>query len=524
MRVARLFLVLAFTGSPSWADPRPATGRITGVVVDTLTSAPLFEAMAVVTGPGLPATATAKSDMNGVYAIDVPAGSYGVVVAFGNARVEHASIVVAAGATVTLSDRLDVTGSIEVTTVHEKVVAPPAVAPVATRRSENRVMPYSNDAILTNDWSVAWLLLDVDTAGRVESFRFLNRPGHGLEDIAKTQAFRLSFTPARDGAGHAVPTRVLWKLEWPPYWRKDLVVEGTYLTGMKGAPPCRGSGPLRFDSAHPVYRDCSRPDYAAARTADLIRPDSVTPAVVGAAPPAPPDEIVAIGAACEARDGDACMELSLRETVPQRARALEEQACEAGNGGACVDIGARLVDGREPLDRDRAGTLFERACRAGDERGCELAEAKTPATLEAALNDIVCAQGDPHACYNRALGLATSDPARAERLYQRACLANVAIACSNLGLLLEKRESRNALELFQRACDDGEPIACTNLGHVLMDGVGAKKDLPRARAALEKACAAGDDVGCKNLAILLEAGLGGPRDARRANALRGGKP
>ena len=110
-------------------------------------------------------------------------------------------------------------------------------------------------------WARAWLLLDVDAKGRVTKVTFLKKAGHDLDEIAVREARKLRFTPARDDAGRPVASRVVIPMEWPSYW---------WLVNMDEPPnrvppraenvPCAGSGPLRFESLHPTFRDCSLPD------------------------------------------------------------------------------------------------------------------------------------------------------------------------------------------------------------------------------------------------------------------------
>ena len=111
----------------------------------------------------------------------------------------------------------------------------------------------------------------IPETGRVARFKFIKRPGHDLEPIAAYRAFRLRFDPARDAAGRAIKSWVIWGIEWPSYWwlvtflgnatrmpPERLTAHG--MRRMDASVPCRGSGPLNLDSLHPVYRDCSLPD------------------------------------------------------------------------------------------------------------------------------------------------------------------------------------------------------------------------------------------------------------------------
>src|SRR5215470_14506344 len=109
MRSLATLAILCALAGPAGAD-RPGSS-IAGIVVDELTGAPILDAAVVVTGPALPAPKTVVTDESGSYFVDVPPGSYAVVVLFGEARSESRSVVVAAGKTTPLDARLDVSGT-----------------------------------------------------------------------------------------------------------------------------------------------------------------------------------------------------------------------------------------------------------------------------------------------------------------------------------------------------------------------------------------------------------------------------
>ena len=128
---------------------------------------------------------------------------------------------------------------------------------------------YSDEAKLSDTWAVAWMLLDVDATGKVARVKFLNRPGHDLDKLAVKTAFGLELDPALDDAGKAQRSWVVWPIEWPSYYW--LVFKTGLASGIPDTHhvPCRGSGPLN-GSLHAVYRDCSDPDLAKARTEPWI--------------------------------------------------------------------------------------------------------------------------------------------------------------------------------------------------------------------------------------------------------------
>jgi hypothetical protein len=159
----------------------------------------------------------------------------------------------------------------EVIEIHEHL--PPKVLPRPVHYNPRRVRAYSDAAVLSDAWTRAWVLLDVDATGKVTRFKFLKRPGYDLESIATREAFKVSFEPARDDRDRPMETQIVWRIEWPSHgWLADRFGITTGLPADFGFPPrspmayvpCAGSGPLHLGSVHPVYRDCSKPDLARA--------------------------------------------------------------------------------------------------------------------------------------------------------------------------------------------------------------------------------------------------------------------
>ena len=146
---------------------------------------------------------------------------------------------------------------------------PPTTPPRPTNFVKQKAPPYSDRAILSDAWTKAWLLLDVDEAGTVTQIKFLRRPGYDLEKIAVAEAFKLTFAPARDGANHPMRSNVVWEIEWPSaWWLSTFVGTRSAMPKIVGFPPhrqdhyvpCRGSGPWAMGSIRPTYKDCSKPD------------------------------------------------------------------------------------------------------------------------------------------------------------------------------------------------------------------------------------------------------------------------
>jgi hypothetical protein len=165
----------------------------------------------------------------------------------------------------------------------EDVVAHQLSAPAQSLADARELPPYSEAAISSNAWARAWLLLEVDASGVVNRAKLLHAPGHDLDAIAVSRAFATRFAPARDGAGRAVRSQLIWGLEWPSYyWLHDHFGTTSRMPrfgaspGDVAPPPCRGSGPLVEGSAgSKVYRDCAAPDVQAARVSAWVYPKTM---------------------------------------------------------------------------------------------------------------------------------------------------------------------------------------------------------------------------------------------------------
>ncbi len=156
----------------------------------------------------------------------------------------------------------------EVIVIDEKPPRP-AVEAKAINYSARKAPAYSDEAILSDAWTRAWLLLDIDARGAVTRFKFLKRPGYQLEDIAARQVLGLRFEPALDARGRPQRTWMVWLIEWPSYgWLIDRLGVASGMPPIVGFPPrrmdahvpCRGSGPMNLGSIHPAYKDCSTPN------------------------------------------------------------------------------------------------------------------------------------------------------------------------------------------------------------------------------------------------------------------------
>ena len=165
----------------------------------------------------------------------------------------------------------------EVIVIDEKPPRP-AVEAKATNFSRRKAPPYSDEAIESDAWTRAWLLLDIDARGTVTRFKFLKKPGYDLEAIAAQQVFGLRFDPARDARNRPQRTWMIWLIEWPSYgWLIDRLGVASGMPPVIGFPPrrmdayvpCRGSGPMNLGSIHPAYKDCSTPNLSGKYFASL---------------------------------------------------------------------------------------------------------------------------------------------------------------------------------------------------------------------------------------------------------------
>ena len=242
-----------------------AGSGIGGRVTSAVDGAPVEGANVLVVA-GRDYVASATTDADGRYAIAIRPGTYEVVLVSGTSRR-------LARATVVDGERTRVDGALgaapsEVIVLEEPT---PVEAPPRPRNFPKRkLLPYSDEAVLTDAWTKAWFLLDVSAQGKVTRVKFLRRPGHDLDDIALRAAFDLEFDPSRDPLGRPVRVTMVWSFEWPA---NSFVLALTGLRTAKpddvGFPPrpadafvpCKGSGPMRLGSiVYKGYKDCSRPD------------------------------------------------------------------------------------------------------------------------------------------------------------------------------------------------------------------------------------------------------------------------
>jgi hypothetical protein len=147
---------------------------------------------------------------------------------------------------------------------------PPPVVKPKVKRYHRKLPPYSDRAILSDVWTRAWMLIEVDERGVVTRLKTLRKPGADLDDIAIREAFALRFEPALDAYGKPMRVWIVWGFEWPANsWVVNLTGVSTAMPEDVGFPPrpawlnipCRGDGPMRLGSVvYKGYRDCSKPD------------------------------------------------------------------------------------------------------------------------------------------------------------------------------------------------------------------------------------------------------------------------
>lgn len=270
--VSMWLIVCAFAATASADDQK---WRVFGRVTDRLNGEPIEGAIVVVAGQGVLLTAT--TDASGRYAIAVPVGTYKVVFSYGKSR-GTGKVTVTAGRTQELNGRLVASeGDNEVIVIRDRLK--PAVLPEPKNFVPSKAPPYSDRAVLSDAWTRAWLLLDIDEMGAVSRFKFLKQPGYDLEKIAASEVRKLRFDPARDAAGKPMAVLILWKIEWPSAdWLVQMTGTRSTMPKLVGFPPrsqdayvpCAGSGPMNLGSVRPAYKDCSEPDLSKAVTEPWI--------------------------------------------------------------------------------------------------------------------------------------------------------------------------------------------------------------------------------------------------------------
>jgi hypothetical protein len=239
-----VFLSLSLPPSAARADE----GSIEGSVTNKASGGALSGVSVTIAGEGV--TRTVITSKDGRYSFTgLAAGDYTALFVFGKSRLKRSAITVG-DSPVHVNVSIDVPRSAEVIQIKEKPPVSRAAPPKPTGKYLAVPPPYSDEAIDSDIWSRAWLILDVDITGKVTAVTFLKKAGHGLDEIAEKEAMKYKFKPALDEEGNPKASRIAVMMEWPSWWYTHTLVS-------TGKPPCAGSGPLNLGSMHPVYRDCS---------------------------------------------------------------------------------------------------------------------------------------------------------------------------------------------------------------------------------------------------------------------------
>jgi TPR repeat protein len=103
------------------------------------------------------------------------------------------------------------------------------------------------------------------------------------------------------------------------------------------------------------------------------------------------------------------------------------------------------------------------------------------------------------------------DPPQAFLVWERACKANDQRSCASEGVMLQLgkgvgKDLRRALALLTEACKAGVFHACTASANMMAEGDGVPRDVGRARAAYEKGCSDEYPAGCYVLGLMCASG------------------
>ena len=157
--------------------------------------------------------------------------------------------------------------------------------------------------------------------------------------------------------------------------------------------------------------------------------------------------------------------------------------CAAGEARGCAALGQVYLEGAWVApDAERARRMYGMACELGSR--CS--------TLGVLLYQGI---GGP------------ADPDRAWSLWQQDCAAGDPEGCAQAGVALQRGigtpvDLIEARARFRTACEGQHAVGCTNLGYLLQGGEGGAVDMEGARTAYSKACELGDKTGCNNLGLI----------------------
>lgn len=227
-----------------------------------------------------------------------------------------------------------------------------------------------------------------------------------------------------------------------------------------------------------------------------------------------------LGAACDAGHGPSCIERAqLLLYAPglardeQRAHELAERACALRDPVGCLTAGrheldpTRLAHGSTAPEAvpsiERALQLAREACeKQNSGKGCALASMPMPGSRiseaerarygerAATLLEAACKAGEIPACMQAALQVAGArgdgDPVRIKAILEDGCAIGAVEACVQLAVNLPKGQAALKETLYRRACDKGSDEACIILARAERDGIVAASDPSGGKALFEK--------------------------------------
>jgi TPR repeat protein len=244
-----------------------------------------------------------------------------------------------------------------------------------------------------------------------------------------------------------------------------------------------------------------------------------------------PPQAAAIGEVCPSGfvsvDNKCASEAQAKAYRCQPDNAAEcTTQCDAGNGESCHNLAVLVdrgkVDGT--ADRDKATTLFQKACDAGSIESCAALSYRLDWKAEpdrvTSLLQKSCDGENALSC--RVLGDALirgdrlgKDTSRGEQLLLRACVLAEMYACGDLAWFLwtERKQAKQALAVVEGACTMGNGSSCSIVGGWLSScedgrppgfGVPEAKtcesfpitDAGKASKAFEQSCRAGFPGAC----------------------------
>jgi TPR repeat protein len=209
-----------------------------------------------------------------------------------------------------------------------------------------------------------------------------------------------------------------------------------------------------------------------------------------------------------------------------KALHFYERACELGEGERCARAGRFYANGQgaPAPDKLKAQILFQRSCDLKHTINCPLAEkARKGLPVELTITGLIMAapvrESSPEMSHPPpfspngipAWALETpSDPVAETGLSPetaalvRACNHGDARACGNAASAFVNdsghptSHANLVRRLYQKACSFGRAQRCADLATFFREGLGAAKDLERAKAADKRACELGRKINCSS--------------------------